>query len=77
MSCFHLVAFIYVTAMSSGAHEQVCLGYVSKDIIVVHSLSRFKDNMLLRWHSDKRIHLPIQEAQETQVRSLGWEDPLE
>jgi len=63
--------------MSSGAHVQVCLGYVSKDIIVVHSLSRFKDNMLLSWHSGKRIHLPMQEAQKTQIRSLGWEDPLE
>ena len=24
-----------------------------------------------------RNHLPVQEAQETQVRPLGWEDPLE
>ena len=24
-----------------------------------------------------RICLPVQEMQETQVRSLGWEDPLE
>ena len=24
-----------------------------------------------------RIHLPMQEMQETQVQSLGWEDPLE
>ena len=24
-----------------------------------------------------KIHLPIQEMQETQFRSLGWEDPLE
>ena len=24
-----------------------------------------------------RIHLPMQETQETQVRLLGWEDPLE
>ena len=24
-----------------------------------------------------RIHLPVQEMQETQVRSLGWEDSLE
>ena len=24
-----------------------------------------------------RIHLLIQETQETQVQSLGWEDPLE
>ena len=53
--------------MSSGAHVQVCLGYVSKNVIVVHSLSRFKDNMLLKWHSGKRIHWPMQEAQETQV----------
>ena len=25
----------------------------------------------------KRIHLPMQETQETWVLSLGWEDPLE
>ena len=25
----------------------------------------------------QRIHLPMQEMQETEVRSLGWEDPLE
>ena len=25
----------------------------------------------------ERIHLPVQEMQETQVRSLGWEDPLQ
>ena len=24
-----------------------------------------------------RIHLPMQETQETRVRLLGWEDPLE
>ena len=24
-----------------------------------------------------KIHLPMQERQETQVQSLGWEDPLE
>ena len=29
------------------------------------------------WLSGKRICLPMQETQETQVRSLGWEDPLE
>ena len=29
-----------------------------------------------RWISGKRIHLPIQETQETWVQSLGWEDPL-
>ena len=29
------------------------------------------------WLSDKRIHLPMQEMQETRVQSLGWEDPLE
>ena len=23
------------------------------------------------------VHLPVQETQEMQVRSLGWEDPLE
>ena len=25
----------------------------------------------------KKIHLPMQETQETQVRSLGWDDPPE
>ena len=25
----------------------------------------------------KRVHLPMQETQETQVQPLGWEDPLE
>ena len=29
------------------------------------------------WCSGKRIHLPIQEMQETWVWSLGWEDPLD
>ena len=29
------------------------------------------------WCSGERIHLPMQEMQETQVPSLGWEDPLE
>ena len=30
-----------------------------------------------RWQSGKRVHLPMQKMQETQVQSLGWEDPLE
>ena len=29
------------------------------------------------WHGGKRICLPMQETQETWVRSLGQEDPLE
>ena len=36
------------------------------------------ESMLLqglpRWLSGKRIHLPMQE---TQLQSLGWDDPLE
>ena len=32
---------------------------------------------LLRWLSELRIHLPIQETQETWVQSLGREGPLE
>ena len=32
---------------------------------------------LPRWLNGKRIHLPTEESQETWVRSLGWEDPLE
>ena len=31
---------------------------------------------LPRWRNGK-IHLPAQEMQETQVHSLGWDDPLE
>ena len=31
----------------------------------------------LRWLSGKRIHLPMQETQETQVGSMGQEGPLE
>ena len=30
-----------------------------------------------RWPQWKRIHLPVQDMQETWVQSLGWEDPLE
>ena len=29
------------------------------------------------WLSSKRVLLPMQETQETWIRSLGWEDPLE
>ena len=29
------------------------------------------------WCSGERINLPMLEVQETQVPSLGWEDPLE
>ena len=32
---------------------------------------------LPRWLSGKRIHLPMQETQETQVGLLGQEGPLE
>ena len=31
----------------------------------------------LEWYSDKKICLPMQEAQETQIQSLGQEDSLE
>ena len=34
-------------------------------------------HMLPRWLSGKRIHLPMQETQETQVGLLGQEGPLE
>ena len=34
-------------------------------------------NGLPRWHSGKKIHLPVQETQETWAQSLGREDPLE
>ena len=30
-----------------------------------------------RWHSGKRIHLPMQEMQEMWVQPLGWVDPLD
>ena len=32
---------------------------------------------LSRWFGGERIHMPMQEMQETWVQSLGWEDPLE
>ena len=32
---------------------------------------------LPEWHSGKKIHLPVQETEETQVWFLGQEDPLE
>ena len=32
---------------------------------------------LPRWLSRRRIFLPVQEVQETQVQRLGQEDPLE
>ena len=45
------------------------------------ALWRFERRSLLlwlsRWLSSKRMCLPMQETQETRVRSLGWEDPLE
>ena len=44
--------------------ELTCVPLISSDI------------RLSRWHSSKRIRLPIQETQETRVPSLGWEDPL-
>ena len=31
---------------------------------------------LPRWRSGEKIHLPVQEMQETQVQSLDREDPL-
>ena len=33
--------------------------------------------MLPRWRGGKESTYPRQELQELQVRSLGWEDPLE
>ena len=40
------------------------------------ALYKFKvwDSQVIQW---SRIHLPLQEMQETPVGSLGWEDPLE
>ena len=38
---------------------------------------RGHDSGLPRWLGGKRIHLPKQEMQDTQVPSLGQEDPLE
>ena len=33
--------------------------------------------MVKKKKKKKKIPLPMQETQQTQVRSLGWEDPLE
>ena len=35
---------------------------------------KFEASQVAQWY---RVHLPIQEMQETQVQSLGWKDPLE
>ena len=40
-------------------------------------VSIYTNKRFSRWHSGKRIHLPMQKMQETQVQSLDWEDPLE
>ena len=32
---------------------------------------------LPRWHSDKKICLPMQDTKEMQTQSLVWEGPLE
>ena len=39
--------------------------------------SRRRRASLLWWLSGKRIRLPVQGLQETQVRSLGWKYPVE
>ena len=40
-------------------------------------VSIYTNKRFSRWQSGKRIHLPMQKMQETQVQSLDWEDPLE
>ena len=54
----------------------LCKPMASKIFIKVSTEGSFKKgtSQVVQW---KRICLPKQEMQETQVRSLGWEDPLE
>ena len=37
----------------------------------------FPADTVVKKKKKRKIHLPMQEMQETWVRSLGWEDPLE
>ena len=48
-----------------------------RDLACTHTRMQDIYMWLPRWCSGKRTHLPMQEAQETWVRSLGWEDLLE
>ena len=43
----------------------------------MHRYTPLATHKTFLWLSGKRIQLPIQEMQETQVRSLDQEDPLE
>ena len=46
--------------------------------IIATSICKLLHINLPRWLSSKKtIHLPIQEIQETQIQSLGQEEPLE
>ena len=49
-------------------------GLVPNCISRVTPLAQWSNSELAQW---QRIHLPMQETQETQIRSLGPEDPLE
>ena len=44
---------------------------------IVAQLPGYMVHGLLRWHVVKKTHLPMQEAWEMWVQSLGQEDPLE
>ena len=48
---------------------------VKADVSHTHQKGNVKRaSQVAQW---QRIHLPVQEVQETRVQSLGWEDPLE
>ena len=56
----------------------ICIG-TDKDVVRKYNdiLLSYKQERLSRWCWWQRAHLPVQETKETQVGSLGWEDPLE
>ena len=47
-----------------------------KYLFHIYLEDRIRASLILGWHSDKTICLPMQETQETWVQSLGPEDPL-
>ena len=56
----------------------ICIG-TDKDVVRKYNdiLLSYKQERLSRWCWWQRAHLPVQETKETQVGSLGWEDPPE
>ena len=68
--------FIYASGQSILQHIYV---YISKYVYIclcvcIRTYIYICTHGLPRWQQWERIHLPVEETQETQVWSLGWED---